>query len=162
MVQRIAIYPGSFDPVTNGHLDIITRSSKIFDKVVVAVLTNGAKSPAFSFQERVDMLKTATHQLHNVSIKSFDGLLVDFVKQENASVIVKGLRAVSDFEYEFQMALLNSKLAPEVETMFLATSDEYCFLSSSIVRDIAKHGGSLEDLVPAALIPTIYAKLRKS
>ncbi|MBQ3053307.1 MAG: pantetheine-phosphate adenylyltransferase [Clostridia bacterium] len=161
MVQRIAIYPGSFDPVTNGHLDIIRRSAKIFDKVVVGVLKNGEKTPAFSPEERVDMLKRATADISNVEAKFFNGLLVDFVKQENASVIIKGLRAVSDFEYEFQLALLNSKLAPEIETMFLATSEQYCFLSSSIVRDIARHGGSLKDLVPDELIAPIYEKLRK-
>lgn len=162
MVQKIALYPGSFDPVTNGHLDIITRASRIFDKVIVAVLTNSAKTPAFSFEERVNMLKIAVKGLPNVEVKCFDGLLVDFVKQQNASVIVKGLRAVSDFEYEFQMALVNEKLAPDIETVFLATSDKYCFLSSSIVRDIARHGGSLEDFVPGELIQPIINKLRKS
>ncbi|MDP4118077.1 MAG: pantetheine-phosphate adenylyltransferase [Bacillota bacterium] len=161
-MQRTAIYPGSFDPVTNGHIDIITRASKIFDKVVVGVLENGAKHPAFTFQERVNMLKVAVAGIPNVDIKSFSGLLVDFVKQEDSSVIIKGMRAVSDFEYEFQMALLNRKLAPDIETIFLATSDKYCFLSSSIVRDIAKHGGSLEDLVPDELIETICEKLGKS
>lgn len=162
MVQKIAIYPGSFDPITNGHLDIIRRASRIFDKVIVGVLTNAAKNPAFTFAERVDMIKTATNGLDNVEVKSFDGLLVDFVKQENASVIVKGLRAVSDFEYEFQMALLNEKLAPEIETMFLATSDKYCFLSSSIVKEIARHGGSLEEFVPQELIKPISIKLFKN
>ena len=162
MVQKIAIYPGSFDPITNGHLDIIKRASRIFDKLIVAVLTNAAKNPAFTFDERVEMIKTATRDIPNVEVKSFDGLLVDFVKQENASVIVKGLRAVSDFEYEFQMALLNEKLAPEIETMFLATSDKYCFLSSSIVKEIARHGGELEDFVPHDLIKPIYKKLCKS
>ena len=162
MVQKIAIYPGSFDPITNGHLDIIKRASRIFDKVIVGVLTNAAKNPAFTFDERVEMIKIATASIENVEVKSFNGLLVDFVKQENASVIVKGLRAVSDFEYEFQMALLNEKLAPEIETMFLATSDRYCFLSSSIVKEIARHGGSLEDFVPHDLIEPIYKKLCKS
>ncbi len=162
MVQKIAVYPGSFDPVTNGHLDIIKRASRIFDKVIVAVLTNAAKNPAFTFDERVAMLNVATQGIKNVEVKSFNGLLVDFVKQENASVIVKGLRAVSDFEYEFQMALLNEKLAPEIETMFLATSDRYCFLSSSIVKEIARHGGSLEDFVPNELIDPIYKKLCKT
>ena len=162
MVTKTAVYPGSFDPVTKGHLDIIERSAKIFDKVIVAVLTNGAKTPAFSFEERVEMLKIAVKDLPNVEIKSFNGLLVDFVRQGKASVIVKGLRAVSDFEYEFQMALLNRKIAPEIETMFLTTSDKYCFLSSSIVRDIARHGGNLDEFVPQELIDYIYKKLRKS
>lgn len=162
MVQKIAIYPGSFDPVTKGHLDIIKRASRIFDKVIVGVLTNAAKHPAFTFDERVDMLNIAVKGIENVEVKCFNGLLVDFVRQENASVIVKGLRAVSDFEYEFQMALLNEKLAPEIETMFLATSDKYCFLSSSIVKEIASHGGSLEDFVPDELIDLIYKKLCKS
>ncbi len=160
--QKIAIYPGSFDPVTNGHLDIISRASRIFDKVIVAVLVNSAKKPAFSLEERVDMLSIATKNIENVEVESFEGLLVDFAKQNKAGVIVKGLRAVSDFEYEFQMALLNEKLAPDVETVFLATSDKYCFLSSSIVREIARHGGDLKDFVPEELIKPIYKKLCKS
>ena len=162
MVKKTAIYPGSFDPVTKGHLDIIERSARIFDRVVVAVLENGAKIPSFTFEERVEMLKTAARGFPNVEVKSFDGLLVDFVRRENASVIVKGLRAVSDFEYEFQMALLNRKIAPEIETMFLTTSDKYCFLSSSIVRDIARHGGNLDEFVPAELVDYIREKLSKS
>ena len=162
MVTKTAVYPGSFDPVTKGHLDIIERSAKIFDKIIVAVLTNGAKTPAFTFEERVDMLRAAVRGIDNVEVKCFDGLLVDFVRKEKASVIVKGLRAVSDFEYEFQMALLNRKIAPEIETIFLTTSDKYCFLSSSIVKDIARHGGSLEEFVPEELIDYINKKLRKS
>ncbi|MBQ7792663.1 MAG: pantetheine-phosphate adenylyltransferase, partial [Clostridia bacterium] len=139
--MKTAVYPGSFDPLTNGHLDIITRSSKLFDKVIVTVLKNSAKKPLFSIEERVDFIRRTTEHLPNVEVESFDGLLVDFAKEKNCNVLIKGLRVVSDFEYEFQMALANKNQMPEVETMFLPTAQEYMFLSSSIVKELARYHG---------------------
>ncbi len=150
-----AVYPGSFDPCTNGHLDIIKRSAKLFDKVYVAVLTNSAKNPTFTVEERIELLRKSVEEFGNVEVCSFSGLLVDFMRSINSKVVIKGIRAVSDFEYEFQMALTNKALYPEVETFFLHTSQEYMFLSSSIVKEIAKYGGSLEGLVPSDIIPII-------
>ena len=150
-----AVYPGSFDPCTNGHLDVITRASRLFEKVVVAVLVNDAKNPLFTMEERVDMIKMVTKKLDNVEVKAFSGLLADFMKQHNYSVIVKGLRAVSDFEYEFQMALTNHALFKQIETVFVPCSAEFMFLSSSIVKDVAKYNGDLSGLVPEELIGVI-------
>lgn len=150
-----AVYPGSFDPCTNGHLDIIKRSAKLFDKVVVAVLVNSSKNPTFTVEERMELLSEAVSDFPNVEICSFSGLLVNFMKKINANIVIRGLRAVSDFEYEFQMALTNKALYPEAETFFLHTSQEYMFLSSSIVKEIAAYGGSLDGLVPDKLIPII-------
>ncbi len=151
----IAVYPGSFDPCTNGHLDVIKRASKLFDKVIVAVLTNNSKNPLFSVEERANMLRLVTKDMDNVKIDTFSGLLVDYMKKIDSRVIIKGIRAVSDFEYEFQMALTNRTLYGDLETLFLHTSQEYMFLSSSIVKEIAKYGGSLDGLVPGDLIPII-------
>lgn len=159
--MKIAVYPGSFDPCTFGHLDIIERSSKLFDKLVVAVLTNSSKSPMFTAEERIELLKKATSAYDNVEVCSFSGLLVDFLRQINASVVIKGIRAISDFEYEFQMALTNKALYPEMETLFMHTSKDYMFLSSSIVREIAAYNGSLTGLVPEDLIPIIIKRCRK-
>ena len=150
-----AIYPGSFDPVTNGHLDIIDRSAQLFDKVIVAVLTNSSKTPVFTVSERIELLKTATADYSNVEVCSFSGLLVDFLRKIDVKVVIKGIRAVSDFEYEFQMALTNKALYPELETLFMHSSQEYMFLSSSVVREVAKYGGSLTGLVPEELIPIV-------
>ena len=150
-----AVYPGSFDPCTNGHLDIIKRSAKLFDKVYVAVLTNSSKSPTFTVEERMELLRSSVHEYENVEVCSFSGLLVDFMRRIDSRVVIKGIRAVSDFEYEFQMALTNKALYPEVETFFLHTSQEYMFLSSSIVKEIAAYGGSLKGLVPDDIIPII-------
>lgn len=158
--MRTVVYPGSFDPCTNGHLDIIERSSRLFDKVVVAVLVNSAKHPLFSVEERITLLRTAVKDLPNVEIRSFSGLLIDFMKEIHADMIIKGIRAVSDFEYEFQMALTNKELLPDIETLFLHTSKEFMFLSSSIVKEIARYGGKLEGLVPASIIPAIRAKFK--
>ena len=161
-MNKTAVYPGSFDPVTNGHLDIIKRAAKTFDKVYVAILTNSAKSPKFSMDERIDWLERATKEMTNVEIVSFSGLLVDFAKEIGANIIIKGLRAVSDFEYEFQMALTNRKLQPDIETMFLMTNGRYSYLSSSIVKEIANYGGSLEGFVPDFMIEEIYEKIKKN
>lgn len=154
-----AVCPGSFDPVTIGHLDIITRASSIFDEVIVAVLHNPKKMPAFSEEERVEMIKKVTGGLKNVKVVCFNGLLADFAQQQGAKLIVKGLRAVSDFEYEFQMALANRKLCPEVETLFLTTSAENMFLSSSVVKQIASFGGDISSFVPECLCDDIKARL---
>ncbi|QUH26229.1 pantetheine-phosphate adenylyltransferase [Serpentinicella alkaliphila] len=143
-----AIYPGSFDPITNGHLDIIERAAKIFDEVIVVVLPNVSKNNLFTLEERVNLIKTVTKKFSNVSIDSYSGLLVDYANKNNITNIVKGLRAVSDFEYEFQMALMNKKLNPEVETVFLMTSNNNSYLSSSIVKEVVKYGGCISDLVP--------------
>lgn len=143
-----AIYPGSFDPITNGHLDIIERAAKIFDEVIVVVLPNVSKNNLFTLEERVNLIKTVTKKFSNVSIDSYSGLLVDYANKNNITNIVKGLRAVSDFEYEFQMALMNKKLNPDVETVFLMTSNNNSYLSSSIVKEVVKYGGCISDLVP--------------
>lgn len=159
--MNIAIYPGSFDPVTNGHLDIIERTAKIFDKVIVAILINSSKVPTFSTEEKTAMLKKATAHIPNVEIEFFDGLLVNFVKSKGAHVIVKGLRAISDFEYEFQMAMLNKSVEPEIETLFMMTSNKYSYLSSSIVKELGRLGAGLTDLVPEVIEKDIIAKLTK-
>lgn len=159
--MNIAIYPGSFDPVTNGHLDIIERTAKIFDKVVVAILVNSSKTPTFTTEEKIEMLKKSTAHIPNVEIEFFDGLLVNFVRKKGARVIVKGLRAISDFEYEFQMAMLNKSVDPEIETLFMMTSNKYSYLSSSIVKELGRLGASLEDLVPEVIMNKIIEKLRK-
>lgn len=160
--MRTAVYPGSFDPCTNGHLDVIKRASRLFDKVVVAVLINSAKQPAFTVEERVSMLKEVTSGIENVEVRAFNGLLADFMRDINSSIIIKGIRAVSDFEYEFQMALTNRTLNSELETLFLHTSQDYMFLSSSIVKEIAKYGGCLDGLVPDGLIPVIKSRFERS
>lgn len=157
--MNIAIYPGSFDPITNGHLDIITRGAKIYDKVIVAVLVNMDKKCLFSIEERVELIKRVTKDIDNVEVLSFEGLLVDFAKLNNSKVILKGLRTMSDFEYEFQMALMNSKLDSEIETVFMMTSSEYSYVSSSSVKQVAKFGGSIEGLVPKELISEVMGKI---
>lgn len=156
--MKIAVYPGSFDPCTNGHLDVIKRASGLVDKLVVAVLTNSSKQPLFSADERASMLRLVTKDLDNVEVAVFSGLLVDYMKKINSRIIIKGIRAVSDFEYEFQMALTNRTLYEDVETLFLHTSKDYMFLSSSIVKEIAGYGGSLSGLVPNDLIPIIRGR----
>ncbi len=156
---KIAVYPGSFDPLTNGHLDIIRRASKLFDFVIVGVLTNSAKKPIFSKEERVSMIKKCTQDLDNIDVKMFDGLLVDFVRENNAVAIVKGLRAVSDYEYELQMAALNKHIADEIETVFLMATVQNSFLSSSIVKELARNGGNITGLVPDQIIDDIMAKI---
>ena len=146
--MRIGIYPGSFDPVTYGHVDIISRACRLVDHLVIGVLENKAKTPLFSVDNRVNMLKDVTKDLYNVSIKSFQGLTVDFAKEQGADVIIRGLRAITDFEYELQMAQTNHKLAPGIETIFLATELDYAYLSSTIVREVAAFGGDVSKFVP--------------
>jgi len=158
---RSAIYPGSFDPVTTGHWDLIQRAAKLVDRLVVAVLHNPSKTPAFTVDERVEMLRELVKGLPQVEITSFHGLLVDFAKAQNAQVIVRGVRAFSDFEYEFQMALMNRKLAPDLETVFLMPKEKYSAVSSRFVREIGNMGGNLSDLVPEMLRPQIARHLRK-
>ena len=155
-----AIYPGSFDPVTLGHLDIIKRASRTVDKLIVGVLNNGGKHPLFTIDERVDMLKEVTRDIPNVKIMSFSGLLVDFARQTESTVIVRGLRAISDFDYELQMAQTNRKMNPEVDTMFLATSLEYAYLSSSTVKEFASFDGDISQCVPEFVAKLIYEKYR--
>lgn len=156
--MRIAVYPGSFDPITNGHLDIVKRASRLYDKVIIGVLDNSSKNPMFSPAERKAMIDENIKGMPNVSCDVFSGLLVDFAKQNGATVIVKGLRTVSDFEYEFQMALLNKALNPEYETMFMMTDSKYSYISSSMVKEVAKYNGELDGLVPHNVILKIKDK----
>ena len=156
--MKIAVYPGSFDPVTFGHLDIIKRSAKMFDKLVVGVLANNSKTPLFSAEERVNMLQEATSHLDNVEVMSFKGLLVDFVQETNASVVVRGLRAITDFEYELQMAQTNHVLKDDMDTIFLTTSLKYSYLSSTVVKEIASYDGDISKFVPEEIIQSIYEK----
>ena len=155
------IYPGSFDPVTLGHIDIIERSSKMVDELIVGVLQNKAKTPLFSVEERVRMLKEVTKHLPNVKIVSFEGLLVQFAKQMEAKVIIRGLRAITDFEYELQMAQTNHKLEPEIETIFLTTNLEYSYLSSSTVKEVASFGGDISQFVPDVIEKKIQEKMKE-
>ena len=156
--MRRAIYPGSFDPVTFGHLDIIKRSSRLFDEIIVGVLNNSQKNALFSIDERVNMIKELTREYPNVRVDSFDGLLVDYAKEVDATVIIRGLRAVTDFEYELQIAQVNHVQNASLETIFLTTSLNYSYLSSTVVREFASHGGDISRFVPAEIIPLIEDK----
>src|SRR5205809_261726 len=149
--MKRAIYPGSFDPVTNGHLDVVDRARKLFDEVTVAVAHNDEKQPLFSLKERLDLLQQTVGKIEHVRIAQFDGLLVDFAIEQKASAVIRGLRAVSDFEFEFQMALMNRKLAGQVETIFLMPKEDYTYLSSRIVKEIARLGGEISQFVPTAV-----------
>jgi pantetheine-phosphate adenylyltransferase len=159
--MKIAVYPGSFDPVTKGHLDIIERAAKIFDEVIVAVLINPDKKGLFTIEERVELIRRVTKNIKNVKVESFYGLLVNYMKEKNAQVIIKGLRAVSDFEYEFQMALMNKKLDPSIETCFMMTNAKYSYLSSSSIKQVVMFGGCIEDLVPDEIVSDIVNKINK-
>lgn len=159
--MKIAIYPGSFDPITNGHVDILKRAAAVFDKVIIAVSINSQKVPLFSIEERVELAKNIFSDFDNVEVATFTGLLAEYAKSVGAKTIVKGLRAVSDFEYEFQMAHMNKKINPEVETMFMMSNQKYSYLSSSIVKEVGKLGGDLTDLVPEQIIDEIYKRLRR-
>ena len=156
--MRKAIYPGSFDPITFGHQDIIERSSAIFDELIVGVLNNSAKNSLFSVDERVSMLRELTKDIPNVTVDSFDGLLVDYMKESGATIIVRGLRAVTDFEYELQIAQTNHVEYPAVETVFLTTNLKYSYLSSSVVREFAAYGGDISKFVPAQFVDRVYQK----
>ncbi|MCI9174694.1 MAG: pantetheine-phosphate adenylyltransferase [Lachnospiraceae bacterium] len=156
--MRRAIYPGSFDPVTFGHIDMMERSAKIVDELVVAVLINSAKKPLFSVKERVSMLEEIAGHIPNIRITSFHGLLIDYAREVDASIIIRGLRAVTDFEYELQIAQTNRIVNSEVDTLFLTTSLEYAYLSSTIVKEVASYGGDISHFVPEQLIERIYAK----
>ena len=156
--MRRAIYPGSFDPVTNGHLDVIERARKLFDEIVVAVAHNDEKQPLFSLKDRLDLLRETAGKIDNVRIAEFEGLLVEFASKEEAGAVIRGLRAVSDFEFEFQMALMNRKLDAAVETIFLMPKEEYTYLSSRIVKEIARLGGDVSGFVPACVAKALRRK----
>ena len=158
--MRRAIYPGSFDPITNGHLDVIRRAAKLFDELIVAVAFNAQKQSAFTADERVALIAEVTADVANIRVTRFDGLLVDFARQENAAAVVRGLRAISDFEFEFQMALMNRKLEPTIETIFLTPREEYTYLSSRIVKEIARLGGNVEAFVPPFVARSLREKFR--
>jgi pantetheine-phosphate adenylyltransferase len=159
MARILAIYPGSFDPITNGHLDVIERGSRLFDQLIVSVLTNLEKSPLFTVAERVEMLQQATHAIPHVAVDTFSGLLVDYARQKQAQAILRGIRAFSDYEYELQMALMNRKLEPELETVFLLPALRYSYVSSRLVREIFQLGGSVKDLVPAQVEERLQLKM---
>ncbi len=159
--MKVAVCPGSFDPVTLGHVDIMNRASKLFDRVIVLVSVNPTKKASFTAEERVEMIKTVTKNIDNIVVDVYEGLLADYLKETGASAIVKGLRAVSDFEYEFQMALANKKLYNEAETVFLTTSAENMYLSSSVVKQIASFGGDISHFVPSEILETIKNRLIK-
>ena len=154
-----AIYPGSFDPVTNGHLDVIQRASTIFDQLIVAVTQNVEKDALFPVKERVEMLESITFEWKNVQVEVFNGLLVDYARNQGASVIIRGIRAVSDYEYELQMAMMNRKLEPDIETVFMLPGEPYSYLSSRLVREIARLGGPVKDLVPPIVAERLRAKV---
>ncbi len=160
-MKHIAVYPGTFDPVTNGHIDLVERSLRIFGEVIVAVAENPKKSPLFTLDERLSMLKTVTANYKNVSIEGFDGLLVDYVRKKGAVAIIRGLRAVSDFEYEMQMALMNRRLDSNIETVFLMPNVEYSFITSTIVKEAASYGGDVSSLAPRVVVEKLKKKFEK-
>ena len=157
--MKKAVYPGSFDPITYGHLDLIKRGLEIADKLVIAVLVNPMKQPLFATEERVEMVKRAVKGLRRVEVDHFDGLLVDYLKRKGSSTVIRGLRAISDFEYEFQMALMNRRLSPKAETVFMMPAEPYTYLSSNIVREIARRGGKVNGLVPSHVVAALRARL---
>lgn len=160
--MKLAIYPGTFDPVTNGHLDIVERAAMLFDQVVVAVTTNSAKNPMFSVAERLEMFREVTQHFSNVRVESFSGLLVEYAAGRGASVLIRGLRAISDFEYESQMALINRKISHGMDTVFLTANEKYTYLNSTIVKEVARFGGDVTCFVPAAVNERIRQKLAQT
>lgn len=158
----MAIYPGTFDPITNGHLDIIQRSVTLFDSVIVGVTTNPAKDPLFTVAERIDMIQKVTSELQDVTVESFDGLLMDYARLKQADAVVRGLRAITDFEYEFQMALVNRKLADDIVTVFLMPNEKYTYLNSTIVKEVAKFNGDVGSFVPELVYQNLAAKFKNS
>jgi pantetheine-phosphate adenylyltransferase len=157
-----ALYPGTFDPPTNGHVDLIQRGAKLFDHLTVAILNNPEKNPLFTVEERVEMLKEVTGTLANVSIATFDGLMVEFARREGASAVLRGIRAISDYEYEFQMALMNRRLAPEIETVFLQPAGRYSFVSSRMLKEVFSFGGDVTGLVPPNVLKRLRGRINKS
>jgi len=160
--MRIAVYPGTFDPITNGHFDIVERAAALFDNVIVAVAENPQKKPLFSLPERRDLVSAVVAHIANVTVADFNGLLVDYAKSENACAIIRGLRAVSDFEFEFQMALTNRKLSPDLEMVYLMPSEQYTYINSTIVKEIARLDGDVDAFLPAAVVTALHKKLKKS
>jgi pantetheine-phosphate adenylyltransferase len=159
---KIAVYPGTFDPITNGHIDIVKRSLRIFDKIIIAVAPSIKKSPLFSVDERVAMIRESTGQIPDLEVEIFEGLLAEYMKKKRAHAVVRGLRAISDFEHEFLMALMNRKLDSEVETVFMMPSEEYSYLTSSVVKEVASHGGEIKDLVPSVVKQGLKKKFGQS
>jgi pantetheine-phosphate adenylyltransferase len=159
-MKNIAIYPGTFDPITRGHSDLVERSTRLFDKVIVALAANPSKQPVFSLEERLELTRTVLASNENIEVCGFEGLLVDFAHQKGANVIIRGLRAVSDFEYEFQLAGMNRKLAGDIETLFLTPSEQYTYISSSLVREIASLGGDVSPFVHEKIVAELTRKLR--
>lgn len=158
--MKVCVYPGSFDPITNGHLDIIERASRIFDKLIVAVLVNSSKKSTFSLEERVGLIKECIKDKSNIEVDSFSGLLIDYMRLKGANVVIKGLRVVTDFEYEFQMALLNKNLDPDIETIFMMTNNKFSYISSSMVKEIARFGANMDEFVPEVIKKKILDKLK--
>ncbi|RZB34814.1 MAG: pantetheine-phosphate adenylyltransferase [Desulfobacteraceae bacterium Eth-SRB1] len=161
-MQRVAVYPGSFDPITNGHVDIVERGLKLFDKIIVAILHNSSKEFLFPVEERIEMIETSFKNIPNIEVDTFDGLLVDYAKKKNAQTILRGMRAVSDFEYEFQLALMNRRLAREIQTVFLMTGLRWIFTSSSIIKEAARYGGNIEGMVPPVVNKRLKEKFGKN
>jgi pantetheine-phosphate adenylyltransferase len=162
-LQKVkAIYPGSFDPTTNGHLDVIARAARIFDHLVIAVLNNSQKTALFSVPERVEMLTEATAHIENVSVATFDGLMVEFARQQEAQAVVRGIRAISDYEYEFQMALMNRRLAPELETVFMMPAERYSYVSSRLIKEVFRLGGSVDGLVPPKIVDRLRERAKRN
>ncbi|MEX2089740.1 MAG: pantetheine-phosphate adenylyltransferase [Bacteroidota bacterium] len=159
--MKIAIYPGTFDPITNGHLDILERAVKLFDRVIITVAKNPSKKPLFDQEERYNLIRAAVKRYSNVEVDTFDGLLVEYAKKKHATALVRGLRAISDFEYELQMALMNRKLDSSLETVFLMPNEKYTYLNSSIVREIARLGGDVSGFVPDVALKALLRKLQK-
>src|SRR6202050_1260472 len=154
-----ALYPGTFDPPTNGHIDLIQRGAKLFDRLTVAILVNPVKNPLFTVEERVEMLKEVTAGINNVSVATFNGLMVEFARQQSASAVLRGIRAISDYEYEFQMALMNRRLAPDIETVFLQPAGRYSFVSSRMVKEVVGLGGDVSGLVPANVLKRLRPRV---